>query len=113
MSKLGYCGLDCQGCPAFVAHLNDDQELRIRTAEEWSRQHGADIKPEDINCTGCISTGVQFPWCSSECPIRQCAIARQVESCGLCGDYPCETIGFIIDNVPDAREQLDRISSGS
>ncbi|MBN2587235.1 MAG: DUF3795 domain-containing protein [Candidatus Fermentibacteraceae bacterium] len=107
MSKLGYCGLDCEGCPAFIAYRTDDQALRVKTAEEWSKEHEADIKPGDINCTGCISTGIQFPWCSDGCPIRQCALVMQVDSCGVCGDYPCEKLGFILDSCPDARQRLD------
>lgn len=112
MSLIAYCGLDCEECPAFLAHRNDDQPLRERTAREWSKAYEADISPGQINCTGCMGTGIQFPWCADGCPIRKCAIEREVSSCGLCQDYPCEKLGFIIENVPEAKQRLDGISSG-
>ena len=35
---LGYCGLSCTECPAYIAKRTDDQELRINTAKEWSSE---------------------------------------------------------------------------
>ncbi len=109
MSKIAYCGLDCEGCPAFVAHLTNDQALRERTAAEWSKAYDANILPDGIDCTGCISTGVQFSWCSSGCPIRKCVTGRELSSCGACADYPCDSLGFIINHCPEARERLDAV----
>ena len=37
-----------------------------------------------INCTGCRLDGVKTPCCDSPCPIRQCAMAKGVETCGRC-----------------------------
>jgi len=34
---LAYCGLVCTDCNAYIAKQNDDDELRRKTAEEWSR----------------------------------------------------------------------------
>ncbi len=113
MNNIGFCGLDCGGCPAFLARLADDQALRVKTAAEWSGMYRAEIKPEDINCTGCTGTGIQFSWCREGCPIRKCALERKVWSCGACDDYPCGNLGFITDHCPDALERLEavRISS--
>ena len=33
---IGYCGLDCEKCDAYLATLHDDQELRERTADRKS-----------------------------------------------------------------------------
>jgi len=107
MNTIAFCGLDCRGCPAFIAHRTDDQALREKTAVEWSKAYEACISAADVNCTGCRSTGIQFSWCSSGCPIRKCAIGREMGSCGVCTDYPCEHLGFILNNCPDARERLD------
>lgn len=107
MNPIAFCGLDCQGCPAFIAYKTGDQSLRERTSVEWSGIYSADIAPSDVNCTGCRSTGIQFSWCSSGCPIRKCAVERKVRSCGVCSDYPCGNLSFIVKNCPDARERLD------
>lgn len=109
MNPIAFCGLDCQGCPAFIAHVSNDLALREKTAAEWSKAYHADIAPTDVNCTGCRSSGVQFSWCSSGCPIRKCAIERSADSCGICNDYPCGSLAFITDNCPDAKERLDAI----
>jgi|GEM_PF-2964274 hypothetical protein len=34
-AMLGYCGLSCAGCTAYIAKRTDDHDLRIRTAKEW------------------------------------------------------------------------------
>jgi len=112
LSNIAYCGLDCEGCPAFIAHLSNDGALREKTAAEWSRAYEANIQPDDVNCTGCTGTGIKFSWCSSGCPIRKCAIEKRVSSCGACPDYPCGNLGFIHDHCPDARQRLDAIAAG-
>ena len=47
---LGCCGLDCENCGAYIATVNDDNEMRIKTAKLWSEWNNADIPPEAINC---------------------------------------------------------------
>lgn len=110
MSMIAFCGLECQSCPAFIAYKTDDQELREKTALEWQNAHDPGITAEDINCTGCTGDGIKFSWCISGCPIRKCALEKEVTTCGHCESYPCETLGMIIDNVPPARENLQRIN---
>ena len=44
MKKLiAYCGLDCEKCDAYLATINDDQELRIKTAKLWAELNHAPI----------------------------------------------------------------------
>jgi hypothetical protein len=106
---LSMCGLDCAACPAFIARKTDDQTLREKTAAEWSKQFQADLKPADINCVGCLKTkGVQISHCA-ECEIRKCGLGRKVKNCALCDDYPCETIGRFIANVPPAKANLEEV----
>lgn len=109
---IAYCGLVCSECPAYIATQNDDQALRAKTAEEWSRQYGLVMKPEDINCDGCIAEGGrQISYCR-ECPIRTCGVAKEVENCGFCADYPCGKLEEFFANVAAARETLDGIARG-
>ena len=55
-NDLGYCGLNCEDCPVFIATANDDDALRQKTAQEWSKLYaeylGKDLKLEDVNCKG-------------------------------------------------------------
>jgi hypothetical protein len=102
-----YCGLDCSVCDAYNAHQFDDQARREATAKKWSEMYKADIKPEDINCTGCKSESeVKFRHCS-ECAVRSCATGRGLGNCGRCEEYPCERIKPIIEAVPDAKAFLE------
>ena len=46
---IGYCGLDCEKCDAYIATVNDDQALREKTAKLWAELNNAPILPEHIN----------------------------------------------------------------
>jgi len=84
MEKLiAYCGLDCAQCGAYLAHKNNDQALREKTAAEWKVAHNFDFTPEMINCSGCKGTGVLIGHCQ-ECEMRKCAIAKGLVICGAC-----------------------------
>ncbi len=107
---LAMCGLDCAACPAFIAYQTNDQALRAKTAAEWSKAFKVELKPEDINCVGCLKTkGVQFSHCR-ECDIRQCGLTRKVKNCGLCPEYSsCEKIGKFIAGAPPAKANLEEV----
>ena len=105
---IAYCGLDCETCEARQATVNNDDELRIRVAKRWSELNGVEITPEMINCTGCRIPGVKTPYCDSLCPIRQCAMKKQVETCGSCPELKsCEKVGAILANNPEALGRLE------
>ena len=60
MNKMiAYCGLNCENCDAYLATINDDQELRIKTAKQWAELNHAPILPEHINCQGCRVDGAK------------------------------------------------------
>jgi hypothetical protein len=104
---IAYCGLDCEGCEARLATVNNDATLRQKVAKEWSELNGVEITPEMINCVGCRIDGAKTPYCESLCPIRQCATERGVETCGSCAEKDgCEKLGMIVKNNPDVLRNL-------
>ncbi len=110
---IAYCGLDCEVCEARLATTGKDDELRMKVAKEWSELNGVEITPEMINCSGCRIAGVKTPYCDSLCPIRQCAMAKKVETCGNCPEMiSCRKVGAIIGNNPDAKERLEKAGKG-
>ena len=106
---IAYCGLDCERCEARLATVNDDEALRRKVASLWSELNHAEITPEMIHCVGCRIDGVKTPFCESLCPIRQCALERQVETCGRCGEMDrCEKLAMITANNAEAKKRLSQ-----
>lgn len=111
MKKLiAYCGLDCETCEARTATINNDNELRVKVAKLWSELNNVEITPEMINCVGCRMEGVKTPFCASLCPIRQCALSRNIETCGACAEMDsCKKLSMITGNNEQA---LGNLKSG-
>ena len=104
---IAYCGLDCETCEAHIATVNDDNDLRIKVAKEWSELNKVEITPDMINCVGCRIDGVKTPFCDSLCPIRQCALGRAIETCGDCSEMnSCEKLEMITGNNEEALKRL-------
>jgi hypothetical protein len=85
--------------------MNNDDELRRKTAEEWGRMYHAELKPEQINCRGCLSEE-RFSHCDY-CGIRSCSIEKQQSNCGTCDSFPCNKVKDVIDHDEDARGRLE------
>ncbi len=106
---IAFCGLVCTECPVLLATKKDDNNERKRIAESWSKQDNADIKPEDINCEGCLSEGGRvFSYCQV-CEIRKCAQERHIDNCAYCNDYACEKLNEFFGRAPDAKLILEEI----
>ena len=106
--RIGYCGLDCEECDAYLGTIHDDQALREKTAKLWARLNQAPILPEHINCMGCRGDGVKTVFCEHMCAIRQCALKRGVTTCGGCPELEsCQTVGAIFQNNSAARKNLE------
>lgn len=60
---IGYSGLDCETCDAYIATVHDDLVLREKTAKLWAGLNNAPILPEHINCEGCRKHGAKTIFC--------------------------------------------------
>lgn len=106
---IAYCGLNCLKCEAFIATKNNDDQLRAKVAQEWSKINNTTILPEHINCTGCHSDGVKTYYCDQMCEIRKCAMDRKLHTCANCNDYLCSKLDEVFKYVPDAKKNLDKL----
>ena len=107
-TMIAYCGLDCEKCDAYIATIQNDRNLREKTAKLWTELNGVEFTPEMIHCEDCRANGVKTPYCESLCPIRQCAMNRNMETCGSCAEINnCGKVGAIIGNNPEARKNLE------
>jgi hypothetical protein len=116
---LGYCGVECSKCPAYIATIENNDELRRSYAAEQSEFYGMEIPPERINCVGCLEDGEHLGYCSM-CEIRRCCREKGLETCADCADYVCgelekvytvmsEVFGKAQNGVAEAQLNLDRL----
>ena len=106
---IGYCGIACTECKGYIATKNDDDTLRKEIAEGWSKQFHSEIKPEDVNCDGCISVdGRHIGYCTI-CEIRKCGQEKKVKNCAYCEEYVCEKLGNFHKMATDAKKNLEEI----
>jgi hypothetical protein len=95
--------------------VNDDNELRGKTAEEWGKLYSEYIgKKElllaDMNCQGCQSdSDIRFIGCTN-CPIRRCCKEKNLVTCADCDGYEtCKMINGFFTTAPQAKENLNEI----
>jgi len=104
---IACCGLDCEFCDARIATVNNDNELREKTAKMWSENYNAPhITAETINCSGCRAEGAKFDYCNV-CEIRTCVCKKGFNICGDCNELDsCPIVGAVLQHVPDAKMNL-------
>jgi len=108
---IACCGLNCEECGARIATVNNDDEMRRITAEEWSKQFGAEIPLETINCTGCRIEGVKLGHCS-ECQVRNCVISKGFDTCADCNELDtCQIVSQIHQFSSEALDNLKSLQN--
>lgn len=104
---IGYCGLDCEKCDAYIATVNNDDALREKTATLWSQLNNIEITASVINCSGCRTEGIKTYFCDNLCEIRRCAQSKGLETCGECAVMEvCKTVAEIHRNNEAAKKNL-------
>lgn len=106
---IAYCGMGCSKCEGYLATKEDNDVKRKEISDKWSIQYNADIKSEQINCTGCKSKEVKFFFTENMCPIRKCNIQRGTQHCAECSEYKCEELLKFIEMAPPVGEALEAL----
>ncbi len=108
-SMIAFCGIDCSECKALIATQKNDAKMKKTIAEEWSKEFGHQIKPEDINCVGClVPDGPHINYCNI-CEIRKCGAQKKIQNCAYCIEYTCVTLEKFHENAPKAKDRLEQI----
>jgi hypothetical protein len=110
--QIAYCGLVCTDCGAYIATQTDDDKKRAETAVEWSKKYNIEIKPEDINCDGCIEGTDRIVNHCNVCEVRKCGREKQVVNCVYCDEYICETLDGYFKMAPQMKASLDEVRKG-
>jgi len=104
---VGYCGIDCEHCDAYIATINNDEELRAKTAKLWSELNNCEIPAEALHCMGCRMDGVKTFFCADMCEIKKCAESKGYDTCGECAELDnCSIVKPILDYHKDAKSNL-------
>lgn len=105
---IACCGLDCESCDARIATVENNDELREKTARKWSVMNNApEITAATIHCTGCRTDGSKFAYCSHYCEIRKCVNGKGFDTCGDCKELDiCQIVKAVFDHAPGAKENL-------
>jgi hypothetical protein len=109
MEQISFCGTVCTECPAFLATQKDADDERREIAELWSKQYNAEIKPEDVNCDGCLSEGGRLFFHCNVCEVRRCGQEKGLKNCAYCDEYACAKLMPIFELAPQAKATLDEV----
>ena len=110
---IGYCGLVCTECEAYLAtQANNWPALEAMAAKAREEYGVPDATADSVLCDGCLATtGRQCGYCY-QCQVRACAVDRGVANCAHCPDFGCEVLEAFLGMAPAARQNLDRIRAG-
>ena len=103
---IAYCGIVCSECDAFIATQNDDDAKRKEVTALWKKEFNFDVKPEDINCDGCLATTDRLWGYCHACEIRKCGQGKGVENCAYCDEYPCHKLVKFFQRLGDRLGRL-------
>ena len=106
---IACCGIDCESCDARIATVNNDNELREKTAQKWRVMYEIpELTASSINCMGCRIDGVKIENCN-DCQIRKCVQTKDFDTCGDCKELDtCQIVSYVIQNVPEAKDNLKK-----
>ncbi len=108
---IAFCGIVCDDCRALIATQRNDTELKKEVAKAWSTEKEP-LKPEDIDCEGCLPTGRRlFKFCEI-CEVRRCGCEKSVENCAYCREFPCTKLTGLWKSfsLGQAKETLEKIA---
>jgi hypothetical protein len=99
---LGYCGIDCEVCPAYKGTVATDIGLLEKAAGSfWDGAYSA----QEWVCLGCTPADQPFlaRFCA-KCKIRDCAIEKGHPNCAVCDTF--ESCGLLHDFIKGESEAL-------
>ena len=106
---ISYCGIDCSKCDSYLATQSGNHEELEKVAIKLSELYHTEVKPEYVICDGCRVGKRRSYYCANLCKMRKCCIEKKYDSCIECADFPCKELQFELDNVPDARDNLEKL----
>ena len=85
---IAMCGNRCDLCKAYAPNV-EKEDRRAELSRAWKQYYDLNIPAEEMVCDGCRAEGPDVRRVDECCPVRPCGLARGLNHCGECGDYPC------------------------
>ena len=104
---LTRCGFRCDLCPAYDGNLKSFED-RQRISAGWLKYFGFSVPPEEVGCVGCWNEGKHA---DTKCPVRPCAIERNLENCAYCGEFGCQKLVSRMDAVDGIEKKFPEMSA--
>ncbi|MFY9151620.1 MAG: DUF3795 domain-containing protein [Prolixibacteraceae bacterium] len=109
-----YCGISCEDCLIRLATLETDKaiqkSMRESVVEQCALLYGMNFRLEEItDCDGCRTTSDRLFTGCRQCKVRQCASAKNIESCAFCPAYLCDTLRNHFLLVPESEFELEKL----
>jgi hypothetical protein len=105
VEMLGYCGFLCDICPAYEKNIKSDED-KVEVSDKWFLYFGFEIPPEKICCVGCRNEGYHP---DEGCPVRPCAISKNLRNCAYCDNFDCDDLKSRTDFVENCVKNIEKI----
>jgi hypothetical protein len=90
---IARCGYKCNLCLIYRENLEKDERNRQKFRNGVDKYYGDKLTLEECYCDGCMTDDSENPvLVTKECEVRPCVIARNIDNCAHCVQYPCQTI---------------------
>lgn len=105
VEMLGYCGFLCDICPAYRKNIKSDAD-KVKLSNKWFLYFGFKVPPEKGSCVGCKNEGYHP---DEGCPVRPCAMKKNVENCAYCDDFGCDNLKSRMDFIKNYVKEIEKI----
>jgi len=100
---LAPCGIYCPECSLRVAYETQNRAHLTAMPAVFDKFKGLDLN--EFDCEGCTPENQHV-----DCRIKQCVMARKIEHCGQCSEFPCELINnFADDGKPHHKKAVEHL----
>jgi len=90
---IARCGYKCDLCLIYRENLRKDAQNRQKFRDAMEEYYGDKLTLEECHCDGCMTPDSENPVrITKDCEVRPCVMARSIENCAYCVQYPCQTL---------------------
>lgn len=108
---IGRCGYRCDLCMAYKKN-GSGMLHQLKVAQGWFTYYDLKVHPAKLSCGGCHESDSRL-FCFDERfgRVCDCVVAKNIENCGHCEDYPCPDLKYKMDACEAIRKRYEgRIS---